>query len=299
MKVVYGDILAKSADEYMQVLHDLSFDHDDTANTVLCSIANVDTMLIKQYNTAIVYDWFGIDDPVKTQHIDRENVIFITTNMRCEMTHAKVVRYNFMRNRSLLMYTETFPITRSRTRYHLLLSDSSGKSYIQNVYSMDRNKDFLYLNARRQTPERDSVEAALAPFNGYISSKNNKFADDPAQPYAPPSNYYFNNSYYNIVVETNLNNDGVVHTTEKIWEPIIKYQIPIVLATKNYQEYMESLGFVFPIPVFTDVDTYIKFLIRFFSKDTKLFFKDWQKAVLHNNELFFKLPFDQSIQELY
>ena len=133
MKVVYGDRLAKSADEYMQVLHDLSFDHDDTANTVLCSIANVDTMLIKQYNTAIVYDWFGIDDPVKTQHIDRENVIFITTNMWCEMTHAKVVRYNFMRNRSLLMYTETFPITRSRTRYHLLLSDSSGKSYIQNV----------------------------------------------------------------------------------------------------------------------------------------------------------------------
>lgn len=318
MQVVYGDKFAHSVSDYTQVLHNFAFENNSKSNTLLINFNSCYSKIIDKYDHVIMFDWFGVDDPGiynpkqnnewnegKNQRemqrrldaIDKHNVTFVTTNMQCKMSNAQVLHYNFMRNRSKLMYTETFPIVRNSTRYHLLLTDDSGKSYKKIQYTTKRNKDFLFLNARRQTSQRTDVQKTLTGLNGYISTPDNKFLNDSIQPYGPPDGVYFSDSYYHIVVETNIYGN-VVHTTEKIWEPIIKYQIPIVLATSGYQDYMESLGFVFPIDVFTDVEKYCDFLTKFFAKDCKQFFLDNQQAVLHNNKLFFELPLDQTVKEL-
>jgi hypothetical protein len=195
--------------------------------------------------------------------------------------------------------TERFPITRNGRRYTLLLSNNFGENYKRVKYNRTREYDFMFLNAGRQTTERQCAENILKTRNGLITNKTNRLPNDKFMNYNPVPARYWEACYFNICVESNVHDHNIVHTTEKIWEPIIKYQIPVVLATKHYQSYMESLGFVFPIKVFTQPDEYYNFLTEFFTTDVKNFFLKHEDCVKHNHNLFFNLPIDRNVEQIW
>jgi len=246
-----------SVAEYMQLLHEIELVDDIKSNTLLCHrddpILTEQTGNLSTFDHIIVEDWFGIDDDHndKIHLFDYPNVTFCTTNMqKNNLVHASTVHYNFMFNRTKLVYDEEFPIKRNNKKFFLLLTNSTGENYKKVKYNADRSSDFLFLNARRQTTERLQTQQVLHGLNGIVSTKNNLLPGDVNMPYNPVPAEHWESCYFNIAIESNIKNADIVHTTEKVWEPIIKYQIPIILATAHYQAYMESLGFVFPIKVF-------------------------------------------------
>lgn len=291
------------ASEYLWVLHGIELVNNTSATTVLLSRDEFNSKrekILSQYDKVIVEDWFGIDDDSNLSKLDNKKVIFCTTNMQQPpLKHARVIHYNLMFNRTKLFYTEQFPITRNGRRYILLLSNNTGENYKRVKYNRTREYDFMFLNAGRQTRERKCAENILKNYGGLITNKTNRLPDDKFMPYNPVPARYWEACYFNICVESNVHNSNVVHTTEKIWEPIIKYQIPIILATKHYQSYMESLGFVFPIKVFADPNEYYDFLTEFFTTDVKNFFLAHEDQVKHNHNLFFNLPIDNNVEQIW
>jgi len=294
---------AQSASEYLWLLHNIKLINNFNARTVLVSrdeFKSKSELILSEYDTIIVEDWFGIDDWVDLNKIDNKKVIFCTTNMQQpQLKHARVIHYNLMFNRTKLFYTERFPITRNGRRYTLLLSNNFGENYKRVKYNRTREYDFMFLNAGRQTTERQCAENILKTHNGLITNKTNRLPNDKFMNYNPVPAHYWEACYFNICVESNVHDHNIVHTTEKIWEPIIKYQIPVVLATKHYQSYMESLGFVFPIKVFTQPEEYYNFLTEFFTTDVKNFFLKHEDCVKHNHNLFFNLPIDRNVEQIW
>ena len=300
--IAYGK-WAQSASEYLWLLHNIKLIPNSEARTVLVTrdefINNSEQILLK-YDTAIVEDWFGMDDYVNLTSIDDPRVVFCTTNMQpLGLKHARVIHYNFMFNRTKLFYKQQFPITKAGIRYNLLLCSNTGDNYKPVTYNQDRQYDFMFLNARRYTEERTRAENILRKGRGLITNNTNRLQDDKIMPYNPVPAHYWEACYFNICIESNVHDANIVHTTEKIWEPIIKYQIPVVLATKHYQSYMESLGFVFPVPVFTQPDEYYNFLTEFFTTDVKNFFLKHEDCVKHNHNLFFNLPIDRNVEQIW
>ena len=295
-----------SVAEYLQLLHQIELVDDIKSNTLLCHrddpIFTVQKGNLSIFDHIIVEDWFGIDDDHndKIHLFDYPNVTFCTTNMqKNNLKHASTVHYNFMFNRTKLVYNEQFPIRRNNKKFFLLLTNSTGENYKKVKYNADRAYDFLFLNARRQTTERLQTQQVLHGLNGIVSTKNNLLPGDVNMPYNPVPAEHWESCYFNIAIESNIKNDDIVHTTEKVWEPIIKYQIPIILSTEHYQTYMESLGFVFPIKVFTEPDEYYNFLTEFFSGNPRKFFLSHEDEVLHNHNLFFDLPVDTGVEQIW
>jgi len=295
-----------SVAEYLQLLHQIELVDDIKSNTLLCHrddpIFTGQKGNLSIFDHIIVEDWFGIDDDHndKIHLFDYPNVTFCTTNMqKNNLKHASTVHYNFMFNRTKLVYNEQFPIRRNNKKFFLLLTNSTGENYKKVKYNADRAYDFLFLNARRQTTERLQTQQVLHGLNGIVSTKNNLLPGDVNMPYNPVPAEHWESCYFNIAIESNIKNDDIVHTTEKVWEPIIKYQIPIILSTQHYQAYMESLGFVFPIKVFTEPDEYYNFLTEFFSGNPRKFFLSHEDEVLHNHNLFFDLPVDTGVEQIW
>ena len=301
LNLAFGE-RARSAAEYLLFLHDIELIEDASSNTILChrdEFINQHEQIISHYDHVIVEDWFGIDDHDNVELLDNSKVTFCTTNMQpVNFKHASVVYYNFMFNRTKLFYGQDFPLVRNGKRYFLLLS-GTGENYKNVKYNSDRAYNFMFLNAGRQTPERKETQHALDGLNGIVSTKNNLLPGDLHMPYNPVPANYWESCYFNIVVESNLVDDSIVHTTEKVWEPIIKYQIPIIYSTKHYQTYMESLGFVFPIKVFTDLDEYKDFLKEFFGGDSRKFFLAHRDEVMYNHNTFYNLSIDTGVEQLW
>ena len=298
-----------SVSEYLLLLHNIELVDDIESNTLLChrddpifnELKN-NQSLVSMFDHIIVEDWFGIDDNHNDRiySFDYPNVTFCTTNMqKNNLQHARTIHYNFMFNRTKLVYNKDLPIVYNNKKFFLLLTNGTGENYKKVKYSSDRAYDFMFLNARRQTIARAETQQVLHGLNGIVSTKNNLLPGDANMPYNPVPANYWESCYFNIAIESNVLDDNIVHTTEKIWEPIIKYQIPVVLATKHYQAYMESLGFVFPIKVFTEPDEYYNFLTEFFSGNPRKFFLAHQDEVRHNHSLFFDLPLDTSVEQIW
>lgn len=305
-----GNNLSKHFKEYLEVLHNIyirvglsdNIDELKFSKKIIIDtkFARQNSNYLESFDSVLVYDWFNIDDFEDNSLFDLSNVTFCSTNMIAKMENAKVITYNFMRNRSLLAYTQIFPIYKKNRNYYLLLLEGNGLGYNIPKFVVERNNLFLFLNAKRKTYERDTISKSLKNLNGIITSKNKPLPnDDVTIAYKPLSTQYWEDSYYNIVIETNTKDHNIVHTTEKIWEPFIKYQIPIVLATKQYQKYLENLGFVFPIPVFTNLEEYKNFLIDFFSYRPIDFFMNNLACVQHNHKNFFKIGYDNSINNVF
>ena len=143
--------------------------------------------------------------------------------------------------------------------WHLMYEKHKNKKYI---FNHNRKKyDFLYLN-KQSRPHRKKLFDILNR-EAILSNSLFSFLDDPYNiqlnksyelPWVDTDRYpqygcdqdiyepQFNDCAFNLVSETNANNDDVF-ITEKLWKPIIAQQIFVVHGNFGYLKKLREMGF--------------------------------------------------------
>jgi hypothetical protein len=133
--------------------------------------------------------------------------------------------------------------------------------------------------------------------------------DDTAGAFRPIPNSFYDDTYLSVYVESNCQNNNLIHITEKTFEPLLKGHFIMPFANSGTIQRLRDLGFRFPDFIDYSYDTIDDVRWRFavfqkLVKDTlqlpwaKLY-QDNFDIIEHNRNQLYNLDYDRSILKLY
>lgn len=132
----------------------------------------------------------------------------------------------------------------NNTNYSLLkpldINDTDSYKFTLSDEEIENNKDII---KKLSIFKEDDVEVLY----GYYDKKNEKWTH-PSNNFMqyPELKEIYENSFVNIVTESNFFDNSIIHITEKSFRPFYYYQIPLILSsTHHYKKLKEKYNFDF------------------------------------------------------
>ena len=250
------------------------------------------------------------------KNFSHSNKWYLTNNLSSNFSleNVNILPWDFMWNRSKLYYTD---INEEYVRsLNLILHHYAGKtSYILNDLDANRPRTQTFLNlCGRGYGYRLDLYYFLQAYadKGYSSMRSLGTYledDDTAGAFRPIPNSFYDDTYLSVYVESNCENNNLIHITEKTFEPLFKGHFILPFANKGTVQRLKDLGFRFPNFIDYSYDTIADVRWRFavfqkLVKDTlqlpwaKLY-KDNFDIIEHNRNQLYNLDYDRSILKLY
>ena len=276
----------------------------------------------QNYSRVVFYDLVNHGDEYMANfcsfidNFPHSNKWYLTNNFNKDfkLNNTTILPWDFMWNRSKLYYTD---IDEEYVRsLNLILHHYAGKSYyVLNDLNKDkqRNKTFLNLCGRGYG-YRIELYYFLQSFAdlGYISMRSMGTSlenDDTAGAFRPIPNSFYDDTYLSVYVESNCENNKLIHITEKTFEPLLKGHFIMPFANPGTIQRLRDLGFRFPDFIDYSYDNIedVRWRFAVFHKLVKDALKlPWDELyktnfdiIEHNRNQLYCLDYDKSILKLF
>jgi hypothetical protein len=235
------------------------------------------------------------------------NKYYLTVNQsNLEIPNVKIIRWDFMWNRIKAYYTASIP-------EELYLHHYSYGNY--KLFELDferpRHKKFLSMTGR-EYGYRTHLYNFVKEYDGYVSNRSLGITlegNNVMGAFNPAPNDFYLDSYFSCYVESNCQQQNLIHVTEKTFEPLIKGHFILPVSNPGTIRRLRDLGFAFPTFIDYSFDEELDIVkrfelikqefIRLLTVDWPMLYKDNQAILLHNQRCIHTVPYDRKILEIF
>jgi len=268
---------------------------------------------INRARTVVFYDLVNTGDYEHSRFVkfveefEHPNKYYLTVNQsNIEIPDVKIIQWDFMWNRIKAYYTASIP-----EELHLHHYSYGNYKLFDLDFNSLRNKKFLSMTGR-EYGYRTNLYNFVKDYDGYISNRSLGITLENTEvmgAFNPVPNNFYLDSYFSFYVESNCQQQNLIHITEKTFEPLIKGHFILPVSNPGTIRRLRDLGFAFPkfidYSFDEELDTVQRFELiklefkRLLDLDWHTLYKDNQDILIHNQRCIFSIPYDRRLLEIF
>lgn len=279
--------------------HDQNWMEQTTAKAKLCPV-------VVFYDLVNTGDWEHPQFCKFIKDFDHPQKVYLTVNYSksLHIPGVEIIAWDFMWNRIKSYYTET---NMPNGLHHY-----SGKYSLEGInFKTQKEKKFLNLCGREYGFRTELFDLLKNNSHGFVSNRSKGIYLDEQEPigaYVPVPDYYYNETYFSIYVESNCTSTDLIHITEKTFEPLIKGHFVIPFSNPGSVARLQNMGFEVPGIIDYGYDSIQDPGVRFnmimiefknlMNINLAEAYRQYLPMFKHNQNCLVTIPYDNSIKRL-